>query len=118
MTFQEWLKTEAGRMVSFEEMPRMLEIVWNSSAEAAEARAAELQIKINTFRAERDAADTLRIEAEDERDEARRQLEQAQKWIAELEANQHDPRVPIEIKDPRWDDDPEYDDSIGDEVEP
>ncbi len=39
---------------------------------------ADLQIKVNTFRAERDAADALRIEAEAEADALREQLAQAQ----------------------------------------
>lgn len=46
MTFQEWLQTEKGRMVSFEKMPRMLEIVWNAGAEVAEARAEQLSSRV------------------------------------------------------------------------
>lgn len=43
MTFQEWLQTEEGRLVSFEKMPRMLEIVWSASAARTQAEITELK---------------------------------------------------------------------------
>lgn len=69
MTFQEWLQTEAGRMVSFEKMPRMLEIVWDARGAQNDALMLEAAQIISDLR--------------DERDGLRRQLEQAHRFIGE-----------------------------------
>ncbi len=88
MTFQEWLQTEDGRMVSFEKMPRMLEIAYNAGAAQAEARAASaeagwaqalaevvaLRAQNATLIAERKADQTLALMACETIDDLREQL--------------------------------------------
>lgn len=52
-----------------------------------------------------EASEARAAQAEQERNELLAKLEQEQMLIAELETTQHDPRVPIEIRDPRWSND-------------
>ncbi len=81
MTFQEWLKTESGRMVSFEKMPRMLEIVY--SAGAAQAEAAEIEQRV--FRRELNTTIDMLIAVSSKRDELREKFISSVKTADDLQ---------------------------------